>query len=216
MHSEANVWNSKNISEILPHFKISLAGSPNSCIIKIGKHKFRTLVDTGAEVSLMHRRVYDSLKIKPRLQRRKACLNSVSRESLQVDGCVNLTFSIGDTEMQHMFYVVREMNRNLILGSDWLCQHGVRIYYDLGCLRVGNKTYVNLEEDIHIACVARTKYTFSLKPQTATICYATVRYNPHIPIGQDYQISSVGRGFIHYQISSVGRGFIHKEPVYRW
>ena len=99
------------------------------------KNKFRTLVDTGAKVSLMHRRVYDSLRIKPRLQRRKACLSSVSGESLQVDGCINLTFSIGGTEMQHVFYVVREMNRNLILGNDWLCHNGVRIYYDLGCLR---------------------------------------------------------------------------------
>ena len=106
MHSEANAWSSKIISEILPHFKISLAGSPNSCIIRISKDEFRTLVDAGAEVSLMHRRVYDSLKIKPRLQRRKACLISVSGESLQVDGCVHLTFSIGGTEMQHMSYVV--------------------------------------------------------------------------------------------------------------
>ena len=54
----------KNMTESIPTYKINLAGSPNSCIIKIGKNKFRSLVDTGAEVSLMHRRVYDSLKVK--------------------------------------------------------------------------------------------------------------------------------------------------------
>jgi hypothetical protein len=50
--------------------------------------------------------------------------------------------------MSHVFYVVANMNRNIILGRDWLVQIGVRLYYDLGCLRVGN-IYTNLEEDIY-------------------------------------------------------------------
>ena len=47
------------------NFKISLSGNRNSCLIKIGKHRLRSLVDTGAECSLMHRRIYDQLKDKP-------------------------------------------------------------------------------------------------------------------------------------------------------
>lgn len=179
------------MSENLPSFKIALAGSPNSCIIRVGKQKFRSLVDTGAEVSLMHRRVYDSLRVKPKLQNKKINLNAVSGDVLQVDGCIELTFVVGGAEMKHQFYVVREMNRNLILGSDWLLQNGVRIYFDLGCLRVGDKTYVNLEEDIHVSSVARIKYTTILKPHTATICYGKVRQNPDLPAKVNYQISAV-------------------------
>ena len=173
-----------------------MAGSPNSCIIKIGKHKFRTLVDTGAEVSLMHRRVYDLLKDKPRLMNRKINLHGVNGSLLKIDGCIDLTFSVGGTEMKQNFYVVREMNRNLILGTDWLRQHGVRIYFDLGCIRIGDKNYVNLEEDIHIASVIRIKSTTVIKPQTATICYGKVKYNPDIPTEQSYQICSADRGFL--------------------
>lgn len=116
LHDEADVKNGQNISEKLQNFKINLAGSPNSCIVKIGKHKFRSLVDTGAEVSLMHRRIYDQLKVKPRLQNKKINLQGVNGELLNVDGCIDLTFSIGGIELQHAFYVVRDMNRNLILG----------------------------------------------------------------------------------------------------
>ena len=173
-----------------------MAGSPNSCIIKIGKHKFRTLVDTGAEVSLMHRRVYDLLKDKPRLMNRKINLHGVNGSLLKIDGCIDLTFSVGGTEMKQNFYVVREMNRNLILGTDRLRQHGVRIYFDLGCIRIGDKNYVNLEEDIHIASVIRIKSTTVIKPQTATICYGKVKYNPDIPTEQSYQICSADRGFL--------------------
>ena len=60
--------------------------------------------------------------------------------------------------MQHMFYVIKNMRRNLILGTDWLCQHGVRIYYDLGCMKIEKKKYVNFEEDIHVLSVSRIQY----------------------------------------------------------
>jgi hypothetical protein len=38
----------------------------------------------------------------------------------------------------------------MILGREWLKQNGVRLYFDLGYLRI-DKTYVRLEEDIHIS-----------------------------------------------------------------
>ena len=185
----------KDCQKIFQLIKITLAGSPNSCVIKIGKTKFRSLVDTGAEVSLMHRRVYDSLLVKPKLQFKRINLSGVSGGALKIDGCINLKFTIGGIEMQHMFYVVKDMSRNLILGTDWLRQHGVRIYYDLGCMRIENKRYVNLEEDIHVSSVARIKYNTVLKPHSATICYAKVRPNPDLPVRVDYQISAVEKGF---------------------
>ena len=80
---------------------------------------------------MIHRRVYDSLKVKPKLQHKKINFSSVSGDALKIDGCINLTFTIGGTEMHHLFYVVRDMNGNLILGTDWLRRHEVRIYYNL-------------------------------------------------------------------------------------
>ena len=43
-----------NISEklIQEKFRINVSGSPNSCRVKIGKRKFRTLVDTGQNAHL--------------------------------------------------------------------------------------------------------------------------------------------------------------------
>ena len=76
--------------------------------------------------------------VKPKLQHKKINLSSVSGDALKIDVCINLTFIIGSTEMQHLFYILRDMNRNLILGTDKLRQHGVRIYYNLGCLRIAN------------------------------------------------------------------------------
>ena len=40
--------------------------------------KFRALVDSGAEVSLIHSRIFASLKYKPKVFKKKAHLQSVS------------------------------------------------------------------------------------------------------------------------------------------
>jgi hypothetical protein len=175
--------------------EIDSIGCPNSCIIKIERNKYRTLVDTGAEVSLIHRRVYESLQNKPRLISRNINLQTVSGLPLKVDGCINLMFSIGGTDIQHMFYVMPEINRNVILGKDWLTANGVRLYFDLGCMRIG-KVYVILEEDIHIASIIRLNSNLKLKPQTAKICYGKTKLNPKIPTSFAYEISAYDKGYI--------------------
>ena len=98
--------------------------------------------------------------------------------------------------MSQDFYVIRDLNRNLILGLDWMKQNTVRIYMDLNCHRINGKHYVNLEEHIHIASTVRMKRTCLIRPQTAMICYGKVRENPDIPAGQSYEISQIDRGFI--------------------
>ena len=82
----------------------------------------------------MHRRVYKSLEKKPPLIKRSANLQSVNGGHLKIDGCVTLTFKVGSKEMKHKFFVSPSINRNFILGRDWLVQNGIRLYFDLGFL----------------------------------------------------------------------------------
>ena len=129
--------NKNNINESSPHtFKISCWGCPNSCLVKVGKQRIRTLVDTGAECSLMHLSIYDQLKDRPKLLNKKVCLQSANGTELKCDRCVNVQICIGGTEMSQDFYVIRDLNRNMILYLDWLKTHNVRIYFDLKCLRI--------------------------------------------------------------------------------
>ena len=146
----------------------------------------------------MHRRVYDSLKIKPKLQHKKPFLHSVNGDPLRVDGCAEVVFDIGGIKMSHSFFIVRDMNRKLILGRDWLQKNGVRLYYDLGCIRV-NQTYVPLQEDIHISSVVRVHSKTKITPQTAVVCRCKVRKSPDLPFNTVYQISPVEIGFLSYE-----------------
>ena len=58
-------------------------------MIKIKKIILRALVDSGAEVSLIHSRIIASLKDKPKLIKKKAHLQSVSGQALNIEGCAN-------------------------------------------------------------------------------------------------------------------------------
>lgn len=93
---------------------------------------------------------------------------------MKVDGYKDIVFEIGGKNVTHTFYIVREMNRRLILGKDWLLGNGVRMYYDLGCIRV-NGVNVPLQEDIHISSVVRLSSKINIEPQTSVICKCNVR-----------------------------------------
>ena len=142
----------KNIST----FKICLAGNPNSCLIKVEKQKFRGLVDSGADISLIRRDVYDSLRRKLKLIRQPTNVQSVNGDPLEIDGYIYSKFVIDGTTMTQQFYVSRNMNRKVILGNKWLTENGVRTYHDLRCLTV-NCTYVQLQMDIHVTSIIRAK-----------------------------------------------------------
>ena len=170
-HNEASGESNKKTN--MPTYKIELAGNPNSCLIKINNKKYRALLDSGAEVSLIHTRLYNSLKEKPKLNKQSALLQSVKGDSIDVNGCIQLKYQIGREKQEHEFFV---MNRNIILGRDWLKQFGVHMYYDLGCIRVG-KSYVKMEEDIHISSLIRLKHKTVIKPQTGKLCWGRVKGN---------------------------------------
>ena len=163
----------------MPIFKIELAGNPNSCKIKINKQKFRALLDTRAEVSLIHIKVNKSLKNKPKLKKQNTLLQSVKEDSIDVDGCALIEYEIGKEKQEHEFFIVPQMNRNIILGRDWLKQFGVCMYYDLGCIRV-SKSFIKLEEDLLISSIARLPTETIIKPQSRKVCLCRVKGNKQV------------------------------------
>ena len=146
----------------------------------MGKLRCRTLVDSGAQVSLISKKMYDNLPFKPKMVRAGPKLQAANGESLKVLGSTNLTFTVNGLTMRQTFCVTDGLNRNFILGMDWLKDNGVRIYFDLGMLRIG-KTYVKLQEDCHISSILRLNKKTTIKPQSAMIC--------HVKLNQGFQLT---------------------------
>lgn len=85
-----------------------------------------------------------------------------------MDRSVVLEFKIDEQTQSHLFYVVNNINRNVMLGRDFLQQHGVRLYFDLEYLQI-NHSYISIEDDGHIASIVRLQRTTVLRTQTINI-----------------------------------------------
>ena len=126
---------------------------------------------------------------------KKVYLQSASGQPMMVDGSINVTLEIRGVKINQTLFVVRNLNRSLILGRDWLKTNGVRPYYDLGCLRIGH-TYIPLEEDIHIATVVRIAPTVTLRPQTANVCTGHLRHKSEAFESGIFEMSSIENGYV--------------------
>ena len=83
----------------------------------------------------------------------------------------------------------------MILGRDWLQQDDVRIYFDLGSIRVG-KAYVPLANDIHIATIIRSVNKLLLKPQSANVCIAKIKNSSSLFVSGLLQVFALDSGYI--------------------
>ena len=79
------------------------------------------------------------------------------------------------------------MNRNITLGRDWLEQFDVNMYYDLGCIRIG-KSYVKMEQDIHISSLAILATQTVNRSQTVNFCLSITKGNKELLNSEFHQI----------------------------
>ena len=95
---------------------------------------FRSLIDTGSELTLLNEKVYNSLMYKPMIQKDKLVLHSANGSNMTVLGRIKMDFKIQGLKFNHTFVVVRDLTRNVILGRDFLIENGARLYFDLSKL----------------------------------------------------------------------------------
>ena len=80
------------------------------------------------------------------------------------------------------------MNRNIILGIDWLKQSGFRMYYDLGCIIIV-KSYVKMKEDINISPMASLT-AHNNKTVNGKICPSIANDSEHLLNSKFHQVYS--------------------------
>ena len=135
-------------------FQLKEGGSPNSCIVFIGKIRCRALIDTGADICILSHKMYKKFKLDTKIKPVSQVLQSAGGQALKTIGITEITFKLGSKKYTHKMYVVKESTRNMILGLDFLQKHDARIYLDLEKIKL-NGEYVDLDQDIQIGSVVR-------------------------------------------------------------
>ena len=109
--------------------------------VKVGDKVILALLDTGADISAIRADVWQMLPSSQQgqLQPNVTPARSVTGAPLQVIGCQEVTFVIGDTAITHTFRIVTDIDSPLILGWDLIHLNGLVIQPDFTGLKVGTE-----------------------------------------------------------------------------
>ena len=101
-----------------------------STLAQIKTNNIRILWDSGAAVNCLNEQVYRQLNVKSQLQKSGIVLKSVSGSVLPVLGTVQLSVKLQGQLFPTLFYVIRNMKHNAILGRDFM--HKYKVTLDMG------------------------------------------------------------------------------------
>ena len=104
---------------------------------RVGERDVKMLIDTGAAVTLVHRKVLIgkgmSLKLKPVL----TPVITASGEQLTIDGQGTAVFTLGRSVVEQDVLVMGEIAEDCLLGADFLLKHKGVIELDKAVLYLG-------------------------------------------------------------------------------
>jgi hypothetical protein len=146
------------------YYKINGIDGPHSVLVTIGGEQVGALIDTGAAISLIERRVARKLEVPLIRLKEYVVIESILGEKMSVKGTINVSIRLGTRYISHRFYVVGGIRQKMILGRDFLNKNRVTIYCGEK-LEIG-KEEIKLAEEKELYGVVRISKSVVLKPRT--------------------------------------------------
>ena len=98
--------------------------------VQIGKNWTRALLDTGAEVGVVHSQFYRQIKrISTVSQIRESPIQLVTTDQTELEniGEVDITFRVGQKTFTVTFQITPELGHSVIIGWDLMKKEGLKI-----------------------------------------------------------------------------------------
>ena len=99
-------------------------------------------IDSGAKICVMNENLFrnvSTLKNKTLRPVKKDSITSVRGHPLDIIGCVDVDFFMGNDHFVHTFKIARDIQQSIILGWDFLLAHEIDILLSEACLSVRGK-----------------------------------------------------------------------------
>ena len=191
-HNERSNENNRQIRVI------QLREDRTSVLIEIFGQKYRALVDSGAEISIINKKVTENFPDIELLRSTEITLRTATGNAITVVGEVDLTFRLGKKYIKHTFIVAENVTQNVILGRDCLKANGMKI--DFGNSQLQMKNFgVPLESDAYLDSLVRMANQKILKPQSTTLVWGKFRGQRHVPSRKLYSVSAINTGFTNLE-----------------
>ena len=148
---------------------------------KIGSHKYKGLVDTGASRSCISERTYHNLDLPQSVELCEVQVSSATGTPIEVVGTVECRITLGNNHYLHNFIICRNIKRAMIIGLDFLKRFRIQTGWTEGgefqIVSPMNET-VEAIKVYHRCPTVRLKYPMTLAPRSLTIVKGTTTLGP--------------------------------------
>ena len=148
--------------------------------LKINKHEIKTIVDSGAEVTLISKALAKKLKLRFTKMNDNVQYIAANNEVLLHSCFTILEILIGQWRTMQKAIVVDNLNADILLGTDWLTQYGVVINYAKALLTCGEFT-TNL-------ITTKTQTSFCINTVKSIVMSNGFRYQPFLTVLRSSQM----------------------------
>lgn len=198
--------NSKtNIQNIKIYPIPEVTGSTSSATIFIGKHKIRSVFDTGSMISCIQSDIYKKLPKthKSKLSETTIQAVSVTQKPVNILGKTNIKFKLGKHEIVHPFYVIADLKPSAILGTKFFKQHNISLHYGSNndnntCDYIEFKNQkIPLQNEAYMSSLVRLNQTVRLPPQTTAVANIKIQNQKRVNTGKTtYMIQGIDTNFM--------------------
>lgn len=163
--------------------------------VAIGTNQFRTLVDTGSQLSIIDETfldLCDQKLIRPIQNEQHITLKSVSGHHLKVIKQVQLRVTLGKVRMYHPFIVVQGLGKDMILGMDFLTLRKAHLDFDHKTLTIGKAVFPLKEKTdtnpstVHLVRLSETVHVHP-RSDVQIKCSVTKRKSP----GEQFEVTQL-------------------------
>ncbi len=168
----------------------------STCSILIGKSCYRSLLDTGAECSLMRGDIYHQHKDNTtQLTTSPVTLRNTSGKVIDTLCMATFTWKFGSEYLTQTFCISDHIKTSIILGQDFICENNVYLKLGENVCEINGKQVplIPQEEIISFVCMAES---VQIPPQQVFTCYGKYHWNLEVKDNQDIELSQVTTGFL--------------------
>ena len=148
-----------------------MCSETGSVYIEINGITFKTLVDTGAQVSCIAHSVFKQLKLTTDTDRPKQTLTHAGGGPLHTHGTSTVTLTVETIPFTHSFHIIETPSHKIILGIDFLKSTEANILLPKRQLQFHTTNHIHTHQ--YNTFTAKTKSAITLPPKSLTLISVT-------------------------------------------
>ena len=175
-----------------------------TCTLQIGKGRYRALLDTGSDICLVRKDIFDQISSDCTLSMRPSpyIVRTANGKVMKLLGETDLKLKIGTQTLCYTFQICPEIRHPMILGTDFLKEFDCKIWLSRNILNI-NSEDVYLTDYETIVSLVRLAENVEIPPQQMLTTYGKYNRNKQMPTNvQNYVLD----------LKQADNGFLQNEP----